>query len=75
MLTLESIKKERPNDSDANIMAFLRFAKCFDCLDANTYEEAHEKISVSMSMISDELESIDDQDEQHRILCERYAML
>ena len=46
MLTLESIKKERPNDSDANIMAFLRFAKCFDCLDALTYEEALTRLAL-----------------------------
>lgn len=75
MLTFESIKKERPEMRDGDIAAALRFAACFDCLDSATYAEAHEKICASISMIGDELDSVDDEEEQRSILRERYKNL
>jgi hypothetical protein len=73
MLTFDSIKKEHPEMDEANIEAFLRFARCFDCLDANTFDEANEKILISMEMLSDELEFIEDPEEQRELMAQRYS--
>jgi len=75
MLTFQSIKREKPELSDADILAFLRFCNCFECLDADSYDDAHNKILISMESISDEMECADNAEEQGEIMRRRYAKL
>ena len=77
MITFRSLKEERPEMSDLDILAFLNFARNFECLDSDSFEEAHEKICASMENISDEMEALDfdDAEGQREILRERYKNL
>jgi len=72
MITFESIKAERPDMSDGDISAFLRFAANFDCLDSDSYKEAHERIGASMELISDEMECASSAEEAGSIFLRHY---
>ena len=59
--------------SDENYESFLRLAYAFDCLDAESFEDAHEKIVVSLKSINAELETTDSREEQQEIIMRRYG--
>ena len=59
--------------SDENYESFLRLAYAFDCLDAENFEDAHEKMVVSLESIHDELETTDSREEQYEIIMRSYG--
>lgn len=83
MLTAEKILQDMiadygSNDDRctlANAEAGYRFAKGFDCLDSETWQEAHQRILASMDMISEEMDSTDDDEEARDIMRRRYAWI
>lgn len=70
---LTSLRKTNPNATQKDVDAGRRFMRCFDCEDAATWEEAHEKICASMRMMNDEIDLVEDDGEARRILRERLA--
>ena len=43
-------RETNPNATMSDVVAFRRLMYCADCMDAETVEEAHEKIIITMSM-------------------------
>ena len=72
MLTKEQIKKERPEMTDSNIEAFLRFCHNFNCLDSKSYQEAHNRIDIEMERIGDEMDRADTEEEQNAIFLKNF---
>lgn len=72
----DGLKTKGASDSEGNVRSFLNFARCFDCLDADSFEEAEEKIHASMEIVSDEMEAADgDEEQQAYILSRAYRKL
>jgi hypothetical protein len=58
---------------DADYEALLRMMRAFDCEDAESYQEACEKIDASMASICEELESVETDTESNEIVTRRLA--
>jgi hypothetical protein len=53
---IEFIRGRNPNATEKDVRAFRIFAKAFECEDAETPLECHEKVLASMKAIQQELE-------------------
>ena len=59
--------------SNEDYHSFLRLAYAFNCLDAKSFEDAYEKILVSLESVSAELETTDSFMERYKIVMRRYG--
>lgn len=60
-LTREQVKREyfQKHDklmSEKNLDSFMRLVKAFDCEDAESYQDAHEKIVASLELCADDMQ-------------------
>lgn len=72
---LQSLLKTNPRADIRDVNAARRFMKCFECEDAETYEEAKEKILASMRIVSDEMDKASNAGEMREILHRHYGKL
>jgi hypothetical protein len=72
---IRTYPNEPEKHSDSNIEAGIRFVKHFDCLDCDSYEEAKEKVLISMNMITKEVMNAPTEYERQRIMQQRYKNL
>jgi hypothetical protein len=72
---MDGLRDKNPNATEKDVAAYRRFMRCFDCEDAETYDDAQERILLSMDMMSDAVDSAPNRFEAHRILRERLAKL
>lgn len=72
---ISGLHRKNPNADQRDVDAYRRFMRCFDCEDAESFEDADEKILLSMDMMNDAVDAAPNSFEAHRILRERLAKL
>lgn len=61
--------------TEEDFQAQIRFFENFECMDCDTFEEAFEKVLVSMKDVSDEVNNAKTQEEAREVLRRRYSKL